>query len=157
MITANRMVVVSLGAGSGGLDHLATSLPEHYFPSIQGSIFMPIEENTVEGDIAVGQLCVVLQAPNNRLIKLGNQPPNATSFSSNTDLQGRPSQPFYPIGSLELTNLAPSALPSLNSRDQVPVSGSARSRPPSFKRSCPRNCLLPFNLTPSPPFHPSPN
>ena len=82
-------------------------------------------EDAVERDIAIGQL--VLQGPNNRLFKLGNQPaPNATSFSSNADLQGRPSQPFHPIGSLELTNRAPSALPSLKSGSRSLFSGSAR-------------------------------
>ena len=56
-----------------------------------------MEIDTVKRDIAVDQLFLVS--------------PNATSFCSNTDLQGRPSLPFHPIGSLELTNLAPSALP----------------------------------------------
>ena len=111
-------------------------------------------EDAVKRDIAIGQL--ILQALKNRLFKLGNQPaPNATSFSSNADLQGRPSQPFDPIGSLQLTNLAPSALPSLKRAGAGPCFlGQLGS---SFKRSCPRHCLFPFNLTPPPPFHSSPH
>ena len=83
---------------------------------------MPLGEGIGSRDIVVGQL----QAQNSRPRQLSNQPPNATS-SSNTDLQGRPSLPSHPIGSLQLTNRVPSALPFVAERDQVPVSGSARS------------------------------
>ena len=123
--TANRVVAASWGGW------LRMTPPSRYltartllFKAFRVSALCQWED-AVERDIAIGQL--IIQAPNNRLFKLGNQPaPNATSFSSNADLQGRPCQPFHPIGSLQLTNLAPSALPSLKSGSRSLFSGSAR-------------------------------
>ena len=59
--------------------------------------------------------------------QLGNQPPNATSYPQTPIGKGGHLLPSHPIGSLQLTNLAPSALAFVAERDQVPVSGSARS------------------------------
>ena len=108
VITADKMVAASSGGSSRGLHHLATSLPEHYFQSIWSSSFMPMEEDTVERDTRETSRLVIYfykaQTTGCSSWAISNQlaqTPNATSFSSNTDLQGRPSQPFHPIGSLE--------------------------------------------------------
>ena len=70
---------------------------------------------------------LIIAPRKSRRRRQGNQPPNATSYPQTPICKGGHHLPFHPIGSLQLTNLAPSALAFVAERDQVPVSGSARS------------------------------
>ena len=81
---------------------------------------------------------LIITPQNSRPRQLGNQPPNATSYPQTPICKGGHLLPSHPIGSLQLTNLAPSALAE---RDQVPVSGSARSLSP---KSCPPELSFPL-------------
>ena len=109
---------------------------------------MPMEEDAVDKDFAVGQR--VLQVQNNRPFKLGNQPAHTQRHFPQTPI----CKGGHLCHSIQLARL--SSLISHHQPCRLLQSGIRSlflgQLGPSFKSSCPRQCLFPFNLTPSSAF-----